>query len=67
MGEFCEPIMPVLLIDRGGTVSFISMGEVCVAINNGFIGELITNIKLLPSSFGPGHLIRSQDAQSRQS
>ena len=33
--------MPVLLIDGGGTVSFMSMGEVCAAINDGFIGELI--------------------------
>jgi len=36
MGEFCEPTMPVLLIDGEGDVSFMSMGEVCATINDGF-------------------------------
>jgi hypothetical protein len=42
MREFCEPIMPVLLIDEEGTVGFTSMEEVCASINDGVIGELIT-------------------------
>ena len=42
MKEFCEPTMPVLLIDEGGTASFTSMEEVCTSTSDGFIRMLIT-------------------------
>ena len=41
MREFCEPTMPVLLVDEAGMVNFMTMGEVCAAIIDKFIQELI--------------------------